>query len=444
MDYQLLFAKAKAASIEALEVFESVSKSVNTKIYNHEVENFTSSNVKGISFRGIYQNKLGITYLEEDNDDLIDDVIRLIIESSQAIDSKDEVLFNEKVQAYQELPLYNPALDELKINEVNQELIKLEETILSKDERISQLGGIEFDVSSSIVHIINSYGVDLKRAVNFATVVAEIIVKDQDDVKTNFEYQLVDDYADFDFAKLADDLVSNAVKKLHASKIKSGTYDVIVQNKAMISLLGALSSSFSGESVNKGLSILKDKLNQRVFNEQVTIIDNPLMEKGVNSTPFDDEGTVTFAKNVVENGEVKTFLHSLKSAKKAQVKPTGNGFKPGYRADVNVSPTNFYLKPGEVSYDELVKKLNNGVIITSFAGMHAGMNTLTMNFSLEVEGFEVKDGKIVRPLSLMLLAGNLLKLLDTNLVTIANDLYFSYSGLGACSVLFKDCKISGE
>ena len=212
----------------------------------------------------------------------------------------------------------------------------------------------------------------------------------------------------------------------------------------MVSLLGALSSSFNGESVNKGLSILKDKLNTKIFSDKLTIIDNPLLAKGVNSTPFDDEGVQSKNKVVVEKGVVKTFLHSLKSAKKAKVAPTGNGFKAGYRSGVNVSPTNLYIQKGNVSYDELVKQLNNGVIITSFSGIHAGMNPLTMNFSLEVEGFEVKDGKVIRPLNLMLLAGNLIEMLDKNLVDIADDLYFSYNGIGACSIQFRDCKISGE
>lgn len=444
MKYELLFEKAVAAGISSLEVYESSTKSLTIKVYEGKVDNYESSNVIGASFRGIYNGKQGITFLETLDDSQIDDVIRLIIESAKAIDNKDEVLFNKKIEQYEELPIYNPELDKLNIEEVTKNLLTIEKELLTADKRVYQVPGVEFEESSNVVKIINSYGINLQRKVNYAMLVGEVIVKDGDEVQDNYDYQIKRDLKKFEFNDFAKNIVAEAIKKLKAEKVKTDTYDIIIQNKAMNSLLAALSYAFNGESVNKGLSIIKDKLNQKVFSDKLTIIDNPLLLDGINSTPFDDEGVKCYCKNVVEKGVIKTFLHNLKSAKKANTKPTGNGFKPGYKANVNVSPTNFYIKEGNVSYDDMIKKLNNGVIITDLQGLHAGMNVLTMDFSLQSQGFLVENGKITKRLTLMIVADNLIKLLNDKLDTIGNDIFFNYSGIGSPSILFKNVKVTGK
>ena len=53
-----------------------------------------------------------------------------------------------------------------------------------------------------------------------------------------------------------------------------------------------------------------------------------------------------------------------------------------------------YLMPGFLSFDELVKKLNNGVIITDLKGLHSGVNTVTGDMSLEAKGYLVENGII--------------------------------------------------
>ena len=47
---------------------------------------------------------------------------------------------------------------------------------------------------------------------------------------------------------------------------------------------------------------------------------------------------------------------------------TGNGFKSGYASSVGIYPTNFYIQPSVVSYDELIETMDCGLIIDEING----------------------------------------------------------------------------
>ena len=160
-------------------------------------------------------------------------------------------------------------------------------------------------------------------------------------------------------------------------------------------------------------------------------------------TPFDDEGVATFKKEVILKGTLKTLLYNLKTAYKAGVKSTGNGFKASYASPVSISSTNFYIEKGNKTFDELLKDVNEGVIITEFAGLHSGANSITGDFSLAAKGFYIKDGKKTFPIEQITVAGNYFDLLK-NIKEIGNDLKFPMSSVGSPSVVLDELSIAGK
>ena len=443
MNYQLIFEKAAAKGIECFEIYKATSKSTVVKIYESELDNYTSSDVTGIAFRGIYNGKVGITYLEKYDESLTDEIVDKVIEHASLIQSEDKVFFNQKIQEYEKLPLYNEELEKIETTRMKEILLELESKIRARDERVFKIPTVEMDLGSSVVEIVNTYGVSIRKASTYALVFAEAVVKEGEEIKDGFDYQVMRSLDELDLDGLAERIVSKAADHLKPTSVKSGTYDIVISNDAMISLLGQLAPSFNGENVNKGISILKDRLNEKVFSDKLTICDDPLLLDGIAAVECDDEGVRSENKVIVENGVINTFLHNLKSANIAGVESTGNGFKSGYNSDVNIRPTNFYIKPGELAYEDALEQVGDGVIITSLSGLHAGMNTLTMNFSLEAEGFVIRDGKRAEPVSLIILSGNLIDFLNTRLDSICSDLKFSYTGVGAPSIVFRGCTISG-
>ncbi len=120
-----------------------------------------------------------------------------------------------------------------------------------------------------------------------------------------------------------------------------------------------------------------------------------------------------------------------------QAETKGNGFHG------SIDYTNFYMENGDQEVDELIKQMDRGIIVTDLAGLHAGWNAITTQFSIQASGFFVEHGKIAYPINLFTIAGNFLKLMK-QVDGIGNDLKHYPSGIGAPSVLFPNIAISGS
>ena len=122
---------------------------------------------------------------------------------------------------------------------------------------------------------------------------------------------------------------------------------------------------------------------------------------------------------------------------------TGNGFRASYTSPVNVSPKNCYIVPGGKDLDALCEAMENGLVITDLMGMHAGIDYVTSNFSLQCAGYWVKDGKRDHSVSLITMAANFLELMK-NVEEVGSDIEWSFGNVACPSVRFTSCAISGE
>lgn len=437
MDTKQLMTKALAAGIEDIEVSISTSKTTTLQVYEQEVDSFTISESKGFDIRGIYQGTMGSCYVEEDTDENIDFIITSILQNAQAITSEDEV---EIYVGEKEYPVVEQSINhciEVDVRKKVELLKSLEKGLLESDSRMDQVMSVSYQDLEVGAQIDNSKGIHVQRQDSFSVLSAAVLVKDHEDQKSAYDVLTLKSLDDFDSAAFIENLKEKAVQKLHAKQIPSGQYPVLMEKEAMANLLRSLCGLFDGENAFKGISLLKDKAGTKIFDEKITIIDDPLWKDGYNSTPFDGEGVGCFQKTIVENGVLKGYLHNLKSAKLMHTTSTGNGFDGG------ISPTNLYIQPGTMAYEDMIATMECGVIITELNGLHAGLNAITTEFSLQAAGFYVEKGKIIKPVNLITIAGNFLELMK-DVQMIGNDLKFQLSGIGSPSILFPAMAISGE
>lgn len=441
MNVQKLIEKAKLAGIEPVEVYIQKSEKESINIYGQKVDSFTIAQSGGISVRGLYNGKLGYCFLEEDNDDNIDLCIEMIKSNASAIESDDTVKIYEGSEEY-------PVVESTRLvfastQEKIDFLKQIEQKLQVSDERIVQVMSTEMESQKVEVKIANSLGMDVSRTEEYCVFYSSVLASFDGDNKSAYKIEVTHNITSVDIDEYVQELKEKVVSKLNAKQVKTGKYSVILKNEAMSSLLGALTGLFNGENVYKGISLLKDKMDTQIFDEKITIVDNPLKKDGYASTPFDDEGVASSSKVIVDKGVLKMFLHNQKSAAMMNTVSTGNGFKSGYASSVGIRPTNFYIEPGECSFDNLLKEMNNGLIIDELNGLHAGLNPITTDFSLQASGFVVENGEIIRPVNLITVASNFLEMMKY-VKGISNDSYDSLSGVGSPSILFEELSISGE
>ena len=160
---------------------------------------------------------------------------------------------------------------------------------------------------------------------------------------------------------------------------------------------------------------------------------------------FDGEGVPTREKKVVENGVLKTLLYNLTSAEKDGVRTTGNASRAG--SSIGTKPFWFYIEPGKLTRDELIKKAGNGILVTGMKGFHAGANAVTGDFSIESEGFYIENGKKTSPIKSFTIAGNFFELLKNinTLGDIIEDFNTpGYTNIAAPDTLILDLPVAGE
>ena len=213
---------------------------------------------------------------------------------------------------------------------------------------------------------------------------------------------------------------------------------VVFDKRISNDLLGYLASSISGTSIARGTSFLKDSLGKQIFNKDVTIIDDPAINRGLGSKPFDGEGVKVEKKELVTNGKLNTWILNTSTAKKLGLKTTGNasrsvGSPPG------VSTSNLYMTNGLKSYDDILSSINYGFYATELIGM--GVNLVTGDYSMGASGMLIEKGEITHAVSEVTIASNL-KEIFMNL-SAANDLEFKYR-TNAPTVLIESMTLAGK
>ncbi|CEN93633.1 TldD/PmbA family protein [Paraclostridium sordellii] len=439
----ILFEKALNEGFENCEVYYTDGENISITVYEGEVEKYNIDKSFGLSFRGMLNGKMGYSYTEILDDKAIDMLIKSAKEAAGCIESNDIQFIYEGDKNYSEVKTYSEKLENIDASKLIDIALELEKETKGYSDKVINLNACKISYSSSKNGIYNTKGLELNNKGNLLISYVIPIVEENNEKQDGIGYMIVDSIGELDTKKIAKQGVEDALSKLGGKSIPSGNYKTIIYNEAMASLLETFSDVFSAEEAQRGLSLLKGKENQCIASDIVSIIDDPLMDNGLASAPFDDEGVATFKKEIVSKGVLNTLLHNLKTANKANLKTTGNGFKSSYSSPVSVEPTNFYIEKGMKTLEELMNELDEGVIITDFAGLHSGANSITGDFSLASKGFYIKDGRKIYPIDQITVAGNFFELLK-NIKDIGNDLNFPISSIGSPSVVVEGLSIAGK
>ncbi|MBP8692420.1 MAG: TldD/PmbA family protein, partial [Sedimentibacter sp.] len=418
-----IFEKGRASGLEDMEVYYSAGTSLTLKVFQKELETYNLSEGEGLSLRGVYRGKMGYSYTEKADESSIDRLVKDVIENATIIDSDDEEVIFEGSKEYKKVDSFNPSLSEVREEEKIEFVKKLEEEAFNLDDRIVSVQSCVYGDGSGETIMSNTKGLYLRDKSNIAYTYISVVAKEGEDIKTGLAYRTGNDFNKFDAKEIAREAVEEALALLGASPVKSGDYKVIIRNSAAADLLEAFTGIFSAEAVQKNLSLLKGKLNEKIASHVFTLVDDPYMEGGLASRSFDGEGVACKYKKVIDKGVLKTYLHNLKTAKKDGVETTGNAGKDSYKSSIGISPSNFYVEKGERNLNDMIADTDKGILITELQGLHSGLNSISGDFSLAALGFLIEEGKISRPVDQITVAGNYFEMLK-NIEEIGSDLKF--------------------
>lgn len=230
-----------------------------------------------------------------------------------------------------------------------------------------------------------------------------------------------------------------ALRRLGARKVPTAKIPVVFDQLNAADLVGEIFGAVNGDAVYRSASFLAGKLGEKVFGDNITVIDDGTMKGGFGTTPFDSEGVPSRRTTVIERGVLASYLLNSYTARKLGLRTTGNASR-GLAGMPGIGSGNFFLQPGTKTPEQIIGEIKDGLYVTEFLGF--GVNLVTGDFSRGASGMWIKNGELAFPVEEITVAGNLREMFS-NVSEIGNDLKF-YGAIASPTIRIEGMTVAGE
>mgnify|MGYP001080367094 CR=1 FL=1 len=427
------------SGVEAFQIEYDYAERKMLELFDGKIEKQSDTENQTLLLAVMKNGKIGYCSCGNLDEAVIPEVVKAAKENALLIGETEENFFYDGKGEYSAAEAYHPLSGRMAALNPVAFMQEIEKKAYAADKRITQVQKVVFSKGKTRRIMRNSLGLDLSREDESASCSVMVTAEDGNSKEWGLKGVAFDKGEDFDAAFIAGKAVENALSRLNGMKPESGMTKVVFENKCFCDILAFVEGIASALNVQKQKSQFAGKIGQLAAAPIVTITDDPLLKGGYATTPFDGEGVPTRKKDIIAGGVLQTYLHSLKTAHKDGVVPTGNG---AGRNGI-VEAMNLYLQPGDVSKQELLERVKDGIYIDRLNGLHAGFHMVSGDFSFGARGYLIENGKIGRPLVQFTVAGNYYRLLK-DIKMIADDLEFKTSGFGSPTVWVDGLTIGGK
>ena len=319
-----------------------------------------------------------------------------------------------------ELGLIDPSRDTL--TPVDRQQVALDASVFAASFRGSQPSGEAAAVSTAQAKTENTDYQIISEEGEYSDSIYETVVMDTNGLccahsETSFDYGVEitvesdgEKYSGYwwdasshrsglDAAACGRAALARAVAQIGSEPAPSGRYTAVIDAEMASKMVSPLLRALSGYSIQQNNSFLMDSLGQQRFPEGLTILDVPRIPGQTCSKYFDSEGVATAEAPIIERGVVREYFINTYMANKMGMAPT---IEDATRPKVLPWPE------AGLDRDAILRRCGSGILVTDFNGGNS--NPVTGDFSYGIEGYLFEEGRIVRPVSGMLMTGNFLEL----------------------------------
>jgi PmbA protein len=432
---------AQAKSGEQIEAYVSRGGETSIRVYEGEVEHFVSAQSQSVGIRVIRDGRTGYAYAGTLDESVLHEVLA---------EARDNVQFGTPdeyagLATPDGVPVVKQELwsDALAAFPTEQKIAlakELESLTLAADARV-RCDDSNYDDGYGETAFATTTGIRAYGRENGCYVSVGTLADDGDETQTGFGFSVGRSPAEFDLPRAAREAADRATRLLGATKPQSKRTTVVLDPYVTAQFLRVLSSSFSGENVQKGRSFFADRMGEAVANPIITLIDDPTNPLAYSATELDGEGLAARRNVLIESGVLKTFLHSSYSARRGKTVSTGNAVRSG--GTPGVSCLAMQLAPGTATQDELIEAVDDGVLVQMVQGLHSGVNPVSGDFSTGASGLAIANGKVGAPVREFTIASTLQKML-LDVVAVGGDVEWLPMSATGVSLVIRDVTVSGS
>ncbi len=304
--------------------------------------------------------------------------------------------------------------------EAKSQAIVTLETSLRDDPRVDAVFVARYSEAESEAVLGSTTGADGGYRNGYSYLMAMPVMKQGDSIKQGADVDIAKEFHQLDPTRTSQSILDRVGRHLGATPLATGRYRAVFEPEVTTVIVQLLLMSLSGKAVAEGKSRLAGRLGERIASERLSLVDDPTLERGLASRPFDVEGTPAQRTVLIEQGVLRSFLHNSDTARRTGQANTGNAAR-SYASTLGVSASNVLIEAGDGT------ELADGLIVTDLMGVHAGANPITGDVSVQGLGLRVEGGE-ERPVENFAVAFNLFRLLE-QIEAIGTDLVWR-PGLG--------------
>jgi PmbA protein len=404
---------------------------------NAKLNNIDSKVQSGLSLRIVKDGKLGFAYTRN----LIDrgEFLRNALDSLEGgVEAKYDFPLTQRLR---ELDTYDRSIEKVSSSRMVEECTRVCEIIKSRADCDIEMASY---AHTATLRILNTAGTDVSMKTGAYGTYAHMI----------YPGTAVGLYRVFEsktFEKMPDDLVIEMIDLYRMSsevvEPAGGRMKVVFMPNSMITLNWRVLSGTSSKSAYEKTSPVADKMEEKIFDDKITIYDDPLDDARPGARSFDDEGVACRKLTLIQNGVLKNLYYDLEFANKLKAEPTGHGYRTsrwgGDPIALKPAPSvsRLTMKPGNKSLQDLVRSMDRGIIIENALGAHSG-NIPNGDYSIGANpALYVEKGEIVGRVKDAMVAGNVYETLK-NVVDVGDTLYPSHDNAWVPAMLCDDVSVA--
>ena len=434
---------SRAQSGEQVEAFVARSEYTSVRAHAGEIESFTSATSAGIGVRVVRDHRQGFAWAGSLDDEVVADALREARDNASFAEPDEWVgLAEPDGVAAVPFDAFDAAVAALPATRKIELALELEQLVLAGDPRITGVRIASFSDSSGRFAVATSTGIAGSGRGAWCSMSALALAADGDETYTGAGSTVGFSPEDLDIAEAAADAVLRATRLFGARPSASRRLAVLLEPRVAATIIGILGSTLTGDRVLKGRSPFADRVGERIAAEALTLVDDPTDHRSYAADSFDGEGLACRRNPLVVDGVLQGFLYDSASGRRAGRPSTGSAVR-GVSSTPSVGCQALAVRPGSGTFDDLLAGVDDGVYVQSMTGLHSGVNAVSGDISVGVEGLMIRNGQLAEPVREVTIASSLQRML-LDVSAVGADVEWLPGGTGCPTLVIEDVSLSGS
>ena len=432
----------RAGPGEQIEAYVARSTSTSVRAYAGEVESLTQASTAGVGVRVIVDQREGFAYAGTLDEGVVLEALA---------EARDNATFSEPdehnglatpdgVEA-PDLDLWRESLVGIPTADKVAMAIALERAVIAKDPRITGVRTSAFTDARGEGAVATSTGIRAWGRAGTCYLAVEALAVHDSETQTGYGLSVGRELTDLSIEEAADDAALRATRLLGSTKPSTQRVTLVLEPRLTATVLGIVGGMLNGGAVIKGRSPFADRVGEQIASPLLSFVDDATDPRSLGADTHDGEGLAHRRNPLVVDGILQGFLHNTYTARRSGAASTGSAVR-GFSSTPGVGAEALAVAPGTQSHEELLGAVDLGVLVTSMAGLHSGVNPVSGDFSVGVEGLMVRGGALAEPIREATIASTVQRLL-LDISAVGGDLEWLPDGTGGVTLVIPDVALSG-